>query len=115
MAYDLWMNTDQEVELLRDWPEPQVCRYLCAKVRRARQEAGETQAGFAARACVPLRTYKRFEANGQATLATFVQVLRALGRTQYLFMLFPSAPTTTVSASLDEKLKRLRLRSMSPR
>jgi transcriptional regulator with XRE-family HTH domain len=109
------MNTEQEAEMLRDWPEAQVCRYLCSKVRRARQEAGETQAQFAVRACVTLRTYKRFEANGQATLATFVHVLRALGRTQYLFMLFPQVVPAATSVSLEQKLRQLKARSMTPR
>lgn len=60
---------------------------------------------LAAQAGVPLRTYKRFESHGKANLETFVQVLHALGRTQYLFMLFPGPVATKVS--FEERLKQL--------
>jgi transcriptional regulator with XRE-family HTH domain len=75
------------------------------KVRKWRQIEGLSQVQLAARAEVPLRTYKRFESDGRANLETFVQVLNALGRTQYLFMLFP-APIVK-RPTLDERLKQL--------
>lgn len=85
------MTPEQELDALRDWPEAQVCRMLAAKVRKARLAIGETQAEFAERAGVSLRTYKRFELTGKATLLNFTQVLRALGLTRHLVLLFPSA------------------------
>lgn len=75
------------------------------KVRKWRQFEGLSQVQMAARAAVALRTYKRFESDGKANLETFVQVLSALGRTQYLFMLFP-APIAK-RPTLDERLKQL--------
>lgn len=75
------------------------------KVRNWRQVEGLSQVQLAARAQVPLRTYKRFESHGKANLATFIQVLRALGRTQYLFMLFPVPASTR--PSFEERLKQL--------
>jgi hypothetical protein len=59
------------------------------------------------RAEVPLRTYKRFETHGKATLETFVQVLRAAGRTQYLFMLFPQSTPANTKPSIEERLRKL--------
>jgi hypothetical protein len=47
----------------------------------------------------------RFETHGKANLETFIQVLRVLGRTQYLFMLFP-APVVN-RPSVEECLKKL--------
>jgi transcriptional regulator with XRE-family HTH domain len=85
------MTPEQELSAYKDWPETEVCRMLAARIRKARQELGETQAEFAERAGVSLRTYKRFELTGKATLLNFIQVLRTLGRTQHLLMLFPSA------------------------
>lgn len=94
------MTPEQLRENLRLWPEDDVCRYLAAEVRRMRIEAEESQKVFAERAGVPLRTYKRFEAHGRAHLDTFVRVLRTLGRTEYLFMLFPGPRPTTVMRRL---------------
>lgn len=108
MAYALGMTPEQELEHLRLWPEEQVCGYLAMRVRRARTETGETQAAFAARALVPLRTYKRFEKDGSATLQTFVQILRTLGRTQYLMHLFPQPLPAPSAHAISDRLRRLR-------
>ena len=55
---------------------------------------------------VPLRTFKRFETRGRANLETFVQVLRGIGHTQYLFMLFPM-PVARPKETIEERLKRI--------
>lgn len=104
------MTPEQEAEALRDWPEPKVCRHLAAKVRRARQAGDESQAEFAARAGIALRTYKRFELTGKATLENFIQILRALGRTRHLALLFPSA-LPPPSPTLSDKVSALRVRA----
>jgi transcriptional regulator with XRE-family HTH domain len=105
------MTPEQEREALRDWPEPQVCTLLAARVRRARVESEETQAEFAERAGIPLRTYKRFELQGKATLLTFIQILRTLGRTQYLPLIFPS-PLPVRRPTIDDKISRVRAMRM---
>lgn len=99
------MNQDREYEYLRACSNAEACRYLGMKVRNWRQTEGLSQTQLAAQAGVPLRTYKRFESHGKANLETFVEVLRALGRTQYLFMLFPGPVATKVS--FEERLKQL--------
>ena len=101
------MTPEQELEALKDWPEPQVCSLLATRVRRARVSSEESQADFAERACIPLRTYKRFELDGKATLLTFIQILRALGRTQYLTLVFP-APLPPPRPTVESKLSRAR-------
>lgn len=82
------------------------------KARRHRHETGQSQAEFAKQAGVPLRTYKRFESQGKANLETFIQVLGAMGRTPYLFMLFPQS-MQQAPPTLDEKLRAARLRGLA--
>jgi transcriptional regulator with XRE-family HTH domain len=102
------MTPEQLRENLQLWPEDEVCRYLASEVRRVRLAGGESQREFAARAGVPLRTYKRFESHGRAHLDTFIRALRTLGRTEYLFMLFPAA-STPGPITLEQKLHQVRL------
>jgi len=101
MAIDL----NREHEYLRSCSNQEACQYLGTKVRQWRRAEGMSQLELALRAEVPLRTYKRFESHGKANLATFIQVLRALGRTQYLFMLFPGP--VVKKPTMDERLKQL--------
>lgn len=86
----LWMTPEQLVENLKVWPEPELSRYLATEVRRLRQDAGESQRDFAERAGIPLRTYKRFETHGHGSLETFLRAIKTAGRSQYLFLIFPS-------------------------
>lgn len=102
------MNHEDEVVLLRRWTTDEVCGYLGSKVRGVRQKAHESQEQFAKRAGIPLRTYKRFETHGKASLETFIQVLRAIERTPYLFMLFPQSMMPTVKEPMEERLRKLR-------
>lgn len=99
------IDLNREHEYLRACSNVEVCHYLATKVRQWRRTEGISQVELATRAAVPLRTYKRFESHGKASLETFVQVLRALGRTQYLFMLFP-APVVH-KPTFEERLKQL--------
>lgn len=81
------------------------------KVRRHRREAGVSQAEFASQAGIALRTFKRFEAHGKANLETFIKVLRAMERTQYLFMLFPAPVRLSPTPTLEDRLRTVRLRA----
>uniref|UniRef100_UPI00391D6C69 hypothetical protein n=1 Tax=Hylemonella sp. TaxID=2066020 RepID=UPI00391D6C69 len=101
------MNLQQELDKLQAWSVPEVCGYLATKVRRIRRESKESQVEFARRAGIPLRTYKRFETHGKANLETFIQVLAAIGRTQYLFMLFPQTLKAPARPTFDERLRQL--------
>lgn len=90
------MSPEQLVEVLKLWPEGEVCKYLATEVRRARVDAGDSQRDFAARAGIPLRTYKRFETHGHANLETFLRALKTIGRIQHLYLLFPSRKPTNL-------------------
>jgi len=107
------MSPEQELDAWRLWGEREICKLLATRVRRARAAAGESQQAFADRAGIPLRTYKRFETDGRANLETFIHVLKALGRTQYLPLLFPSElPPRRLT--LDDRVAQLKLRSVRP-
>lgn len=111
VAYSSCMDsTERERQFLRFCSEGEACRYLATKVRQARRAARMSQVELAKQAQVPLRTYKRFETHGKGSLQTFMHVLRALGRTQYLLMLFMTGSTPAPRETVEEKLKRMRLR-----
>jgi transcriptional regulator with XRE-family HTH domain len=87
------MTPDQQLDLLSHADRDEVVRrYLADRVRRTRRLAKLSQVELAKQAEVPLRTYKRFESHGKASLNTFVRVMMALRRTRYFFMLFPQEP-----------------------
>ena len=97
--------TDPELLVLRLGTLAETHSYLAAKVRRARNALGESQATFAKRAGVPLRTYKRFELTGQGSIETLILALRAIERVDRLRLLFPS-PLPARKPSLEERLSR---------
>lgn len=109
------MNQEEELDRLKSWTCPEVCHYLAMKVRRHRRDAGVSQAEFAKQAGIPLRTYKRFESHGKANLETFIEVLRAMERTQYLFMLFPVPALAPIAPSLEDRLRAVRIRGVGAR
>jgi len=107
------MNTEQLLSNLRIWPEEQVCGYLATEIRRCRQELGLSQREFADFAGIPLRTYKRFETHGRGHLETFIRSLRVLGRTEYLFTLFPAREQPLKQPTIEERIRQLRRRALS--
>jgi transcriptional regulator with XRE-family HTH domain len=110
MAHNDEMHDEELLVRLKACPIEEVCHYLAMRVRKHRQETGQTQAEFAENAGIPLRTYKRFETNGKANLETFVAVLRSMDRTHYVFMLFPSPSKPTSFATREERLRLLKTR-----
>jgi DNA-binding transcriptional regulator YiaG len=106
MAYSWGMTPEQDMHFLRFCLDDEACQYLARKVREVRRASKMSQQEFAAFAKVSLRTYKRFETHGKANLETFVQVLRGIGRTQYLLLLFPTvAPNSR--GTPEERPKRI--------
>lgn len=83
------MTPEQELIFLRASAPDRLAKHLGTRTRQARQLSGESQTAFAARAGIALRTFKRFEVDGQGSLETFLRVLKALERAQYLMLLFP--------------------------
>lgn len=104
------MKQEEELDRLKSWSCAEVCHYLAMKVRMHRRDAGISQVEFAKQAGIPVRTYKRFESHGKANLETFIEVLRAMERTHYLFMLFPAPVRIPVTPTLEDRLRTARLR-----
>lgn len=104
---------EQELDALKNWPDEKVCQLIASRVRQLRQDGGHTQETLAALANVPLRTFKRFEAQGKATLETFIRILRALNRAQYLHLLLP-ANMPRVGSAYEEKMAKARTRWQRP-
>jgi transcriptional regulator with XRE-family HTH domain len=101
------MSPEQELALLKNCTPTEACRYIGTKIRQIRRATKESQELFSKRAGVSLRTYKRFEAHGQASLETFIQILAAAGRTQYLLLVFPQPRPVATKPTLDERLRQL--------
>ena len=97
----LWMTPEQELIWLKTQRADGLARYIGARAKHARRERKETQAAFAARAMVPLRTYKRLESHGQGSLETFLKVLIALERGHYLHVVFPAPAVATAPKILQ--------------
>lgn len=101
------LTPEQELEIFKNEPEPQVCMLLAQKVRELRNATGESQTAFAQRAGISVRTYKRFELEGQASLENFIQILRALDRTRYLPSLFVQSGRMIRPPSINERIEKL--------
>lgn len=104
------MASAEDMERLKNWRPKEICSYLGTEVRKYRRQEKLSQEEFALIAGIPLRTYKRFEAHGKANLETFIQVLRAMERSQYLFMLLPP-PLVVGQPTLEDRLRSLRARA----
>jgi len=101
------MTIDQEKEHLKSASHSELCKYLAAKIRRARTQRMESQEAFAARAGIALRTYKRLETDGRGHLDTFLKAMIALEYVPYLPLLFPVAPTNTRINTLEGRIAEL--------
>lgn len=111
VAYIPVMTPDQELDALKNWPDEEVCKLLASRMRQLRQDSGHTQETLAALANVSLRTFKRFEAEGKANLETFIRILRALNRAQYLHLIFPA---NRAGSAYEEKIAKARTRWQRP-
>ena len=103
-------SASSENVFLQGLAPKELCRRLAGCARKARTEHQMSQAEFA-RAChISLRTYKRFESTGQASLENFVRVVTVLQRVTALGLLFPPPPSSGLSP-LERQLERIRVRT----
>lgn len=77
---------------------------LVGRCREMRLRQNLTQAEVAARAGIPLPTYRRFEQAGDLSLARFVGVLHALNQVEGLEQLLQPPPVRDL-CELDSPLK----------
>ena len=78
------------------------------QIRVLRTRSGYTQADLARRANVSVGTIRNLESGAGSTISTLVEVVRALGRTEWLEALAPPvmvSPLDLLDAS-EERLRR---------
>lgn len=88
-------------------------RELVERCRETRLRQNLTQSEVAARAGIPLSTYRRFEQEGQLSVERFVAVLHALNQIENLDKFLQPPPVSDLR-QLDQPLKkrqRARLRT----
>lgn len=105
------MPPDQAREHLKAATYEDLGQYVATQLRRARRQRKESQAKFAARAGIALRTYKRLETHGFGHMDTFLKALAALDRSQYLFLLFPQEVVAPRNFTLGQKIESIRQRA----
>lgn len=95
----------------RGLPADEIKNKLADRVRFERQRLGLSQADFAERCGVALRTYKRFELKGCDSLTIFLRIVAGFDRTAGLETLFPAEPlrndARTATAILNRLVQRL--------
>lgn len=96
---NLMLSLKTNQELLREFAD---------KCRRLRLSQNMSQQELAARAGISLRTYRRFEQEGQISLERFVAVARALNRLPELEKLLESPPIADLRELDKPKLQRKR-------
>ncbi|MEZ5246720.1 MAG: helix-turn-helix transcriptional regulator [Acidimicrobiales bacterium] len=89
-----------ERRTLVEWEEA-----MGRQVRDLRTRDGLTQAELARRANVSVGTIRNLESGAGSTLSTLIEVVRALGRTEWLEALTPPITVSPLEL-LDERLRR---------
>ncbi len=74
---------------LAQFDDIKICSYVGSRIRAERLRLRLSQAEFAKKSGVALRTYVRFETSGKGTILTLVAILRALNRLRGLELLVP--------------------------
>lgn len=85
-----------------------ICNEIGKRIRAERLRKGLTQAEMSELSGIPLRTYKRLEADGSGSIATFVAAIRATGRLLGLQLLLPQPELPERRDLLAEMSKRRR-------
>ena len=114
----MWITRNLILEKLFDMPnmalmnDEQICREIGVRLRAERIRRDLTQAEMSDLSGIPLRTYKRLEANGAGSIETFIAALRAFDRLIGLQLLLPQPtlverrnPLTTLTAQRMQRKK----------
>lgn len=83
------MKINSHVFELASMSDLEVCQEIGKRLRAERLRRQLTQSEMSALSGIPLRTYKRLEADGSGSIATFVAAIRASGRLIGLQLLLP--------------------------
>lgn len=78
------------------------------RVRLERKKLGYTQAEFAQRCGIALRTFKRFELGGAGSVDLLIRVTQAFGRGAGFDMLFPAQLASMKPRGIDAAMMSIR-------
>lgn len=102
--------TPEQPQFVTGLSPERLCARIALRIRRERTLLGASQADFAKAAGIPLRTYKRFEATGHASLENFVRVISVFERVSALELLFPPKPVS--SRTLDQVRRKFEVQQL---
>lgn len=100
------MTPEQQLDFLQSANERDIGKYLAMRVRGERVRAGFSQAAFAEKAGVALRTYKRFELSGVGSIETLARILMAMGHARGFYTLFPQ-PKPAAQLTVVERIQAM--------
>lgn len=86
--------------------DDEICHEIGKRLRAERLRRKLSQAEMSQLSGIPLRTYKRLEANGSGSIATLVAAFRACGRLVGLQLLLPQPELPERKNTLIEIEKR---------
>lgn len=107
------MTPEQQLEHLQSATDKGIAKYLAMRVRGERVKNGYSQAAFAEKAGIALRTYKRFELSGLGTIQTLARIMIAMEHARGFFTLFPM-PQAVASMTLTERIRAISERPDKP-
>lgn len=94
------MNNDNILSLINTTPNS-VMQNISAHVRQRRLERNWTQKLLAAKAGIPLATYRRFESLGEISLRGLVMIAISLGAEDDLSQLFSAKEYQSIDQLID--------------
>jgi transcriptional regulator with XRE-family HTH domain len=107
------MTPDQQLQYLLSANEKGISKYLAGRARGERVKNGYSQAAFAEKAGIALRTYKRFELGGVGSIETLVRIVIAMDHARGFLTLFPM-PQPIAQMTLTERIRAISERSSRP-
>lgn len=84
----------------------EVCVYLASRIRAERLRLGHSQVAMAAKAGIPLRTYKRIELTGRGSIDNLITILRMHDRIRAIEVLLPT-PVAKPRPSIVERARQI--------
>ena len=107
------MTPEQQLEYLQSATEKGIAKYLAMRARGERVRNGYSQAAFAEKAGIALRTYKRFELSGVGSIETLARILIAMEHARGFYTLFPLA-LPIAQMTLSERIRAISERPSMP-
>ncbi len=99
---------------MADYSLEQLSKLVADRMRAERVRRNLTQEAMAEAAGISLRTYRRLEATGKGSIENLLSILKAMGRTAVVAMLFPTAQLPESVLHAKPRLRASSLRKGVP-